>query len=119
MTSVSELATSLLEESQLASLAPDTLDEAEPTSQRTLLHRAAEEGDLQLVARLVEMGAAIENADRNGQTPLNLGNTSFSSSFVDTNPLLRSCFTRDNFIMIIYLYQNIIHHTRYSICYAL
>lgn len=73
VTSVSELATSLLEESQLASLAPDTVDEAEPSSQRTLLHRAAEEGDLQLVARLVEMGAAIENADRNGQTPLNLG----------------------------------------------
>ncbi|XP_022662844.1 ankyrin repeat domain-containing protein 50-like isoform X2 [Varroa destructor] len=72
VTSVSELATSLLEESQLASLAPDTVDEAEPSSQRTLLHRAAEEGDLQLVARLVEMGAAIENADRNGQTPLNL-----------------------------------------------
>ncbi|OQR66964.1 ankyrin repeat domain-containing protein 50-like, partial [Tropilaelaps mercedesae] len=72
VTSVSELATSLLEESQLASLAPDAVDEAEPSSQRTLLHRAAEEGDLQLVARLVEMGAAIENADRNGQTPLNL-----------------------------------------------
>lgn len=42
-------------------------------NQRTLLHTAAYDGDTALVERLLEAKASLEMADRNGQTPLNLG----------------------------------------------
>ncbi|XP_049521085.1 ankyrin repeat domain-containing protein 50-like [Dermacentor silvarum] len=42
-------------------------------NQRSLLHTAAYEGDAALVERLLEAKASLELADRNGQTPLNLG----------------------------------------------
>ena len=72
LTSVSELATSMLEENQLT-IDPEAVDEVDPTSERTLLHTAANDGDLNLVVRLLEIGAEIERSDRNGQTALNLG----------------------------------------------
>lgn len=72
LTSVSELATSMLEENQLT-IDPEVVDEVDPTSERTLLHTAANDGDLNLVVRLLEIGAEIERSDRNGQTALNLG----------------------------------------------
>ncbi|XP_028969164.1 ankyrin repeat domain-containing protein 50 [Galendromus occidentalis] len=71
LTSVSELATSMLEENQLT-IDPEVVDEVDPTSERTLLHTAANDGDLNLVVRLLEIGAEIERSDRNGQTALNL-----------------------------------------------
>ncbi|KAG0420742.1 hypothetical protein HPB47_003316, partial [Ixodes persulcatus] len=39
---------------------------------RTLLHTAAYDGDVELVARLLDAKASLEMSDRNGQTPLNL-----------------------------------------------
>lgn len=72
LTSVSELATSMLDENQLT-IDPEVVDEVDPTSERTLLHTAANDGDLNLVVRLLELGAEIERSDRNGQTALNLG----------------------------------------------
>lgn len=45
------------------------------TAQRTLLHTASYDGDINLVQRLLDAKASLELSDKNGQTPLNLGKT--------------------------------------------
>lgn len=59
-------------------------------NQRSLLHTAAYEGDAVLVERLLEAKASLELADRNGQTPLNLGLLNGRTCFHKTYGALKS-----------------------------